>query len=138
MGETSEGKKVDEAWKARAKGESGAEDVEGPPKAEGGRPATGPAEGESSDERGSRPPLPEPSLKTFVSGVAGQVLINLGLFVNPATEKREKDLEQAKYSIDLLQILKDKMRGNLTDEEEKLMNTMLYDLRMRYVSTVQP
>jgi hypothetical protein len=61
------------------------------------------------------------------------VLINLGLFDNPLTGKRQTDLEQAKYSIDLLQILKDKMKSNLTDEEEKLMNAILYDLRMRYV-----
>ena len=43
------------------------------------------------------------------------------------------DLEQAKYSIDLLHILNDKMQGNLTDEEEKLMSAILYDIRMRYV-----
>lgn len=89
---------------------------------------------EDSDDRAeSRPPLPPPSLKTFVSGMAGQVLISLGLFENPMTGKREQNLEQAKYSIDLLQILNDKMKGNLTDEEEKLLATMLYDLRMRYV-----
>jgi hypothetical protein len=89
---------------------------------------------ESAEPEGrERPPLPEPSIKTFVSGLAGQVLINMGLFANPATGKTEKNLEMAKYSIDLLQILSDKMRGNLTDEEEKLMNTILYDLRMRYV-----
>jgi hypothetical protein len=83
--------------------------------------------------KSGRAPLPEPSLKTFVSGLAGQVLINLGLFDNPLTGKRQVDLEQAKYSIDLLQILRDKMQGNLTDEEEKLMSAILYDLRMRYV-----
>lgn len=80
-----------------------------------------------------RSPLPEPSLKTFVSGMAGQVLINLGLFENPATNKKEFNPEQAKYSIDLLQILYDKMQGNLTEEEDQLMKSMLYDLRMRYV-----
>jgi hypothetical protein len=80
-----------------------------------------------------QPPLPEPSLKTFVSGLAGQVLINLGLFDNPATGTKEVSLEHAKYSIDLLQILYDKMKGNLTEEEDQLMRTMLYDLRMRYV-----
>ena len=85
------------------------------------------------DPKPERAPLPEPSLKTFVSGLAGQVLINLGLFDNPLTGKRQVDLEQAKYSIDLLQILQDKMRGNLTDEEAKLMSAILYDLRMRYV-----
>ena len=77
--------------------------------------------------------LPEPSLKTFVSGMAGQTLISMGLFENPATGKKEVNLQQAKYSIDLLQILYDKMRGNLTDEEDKIIKSMLYDLRMRYV-----
>ena len=88
-------------------------------------------------DRSERPPLPEPSLKTFVSGLAGQVLINLGLFENPMTGRKEANLEQAKYSIDLLQILQDKMRGNLTDEEEKLMSTILYDLRTRYVEAAR-
>ncbi len=93
----------------------------------------GASEGAAGEARAARPPLPEASLKTFVSGLAGQVLINLGLFENPVTHKREADIEQAKYSIDLLQLLKDKMKGNLTDEEEKLMSTILYDLRMRYI-----
>ena len=92
-----------------------------------------PPRGEAIGQTESRPPLPEPSLKTFISGLAGQVLINLGLYKNPSTGRVGKDIEQAKYSIDLLQILKDKMRGNLTEEEEKLINTILYDLRMRYV-----
>jgi hypothetical protein len=86
-----------------------------------------------NEKKPERPPLPEPSLKTFVSGLAGQVLINLGLFENPVTGKRQVDIEQAKYSIDLLQILQDKMKGNLTDEEAKLISAILYDLRMRYV-----
>ncbi len=88
---------------------------------------------ENAEEPAGRPPLPAASLKTFISGLAGQVLINLGLFDNPATGRKEMNLEAAKYSIDLLQILHDKMKGNLTEEEEKLMNVMLYDLRTRYV-----
>ena len=82
---------------------------------------------------GPRPPLPAPSLKTFVSALAGQVLINLGLFENPATGRKEADLPEAKYTIDLLQILQDKMQGNLTAEEEKLMRSILINLRKRYV-----
>jgi len=88
---------------------------------------------QGTGSRPERPSLPEPSLKTFISGLAGQVLINLGLHQNPVTGKIQKDLDQAKYSIDLLQILKDKMQGNLTQEEEKFINAVLYDLRMRYV-----
>lgn len=107
-------KEVDESWKAQVEAEKQ-------------------SQGKPSDAQEPRPPLPQPSLKTFVSGLAGQVLIDLGLFENPATGKKQKNLEQAKYSIDLLEILKDKMKGNLTDEEEKLIGTILYDLRMRYV-----
>ena len=108
-------KTVDESWKKQAQKE---------------KAKSKPSDAGAPSER---PPLPEPSLKTFVSGLAGQVLINLGMFPNPATGKTERDLEQAKYSIDLLEILKDKMRGNLDDEERKLIDTILYDLRMRYV-----
>lgn len=104
--------------------------ADGSPKAETDKE---PPSGEAAGQAESRPPLPEPSLKTFISGLAGQVCINLGLCENPATGQVVKDMEQAKYSIDLLQILKDKMRGNLTEEEEKLINAILYDLRMRYV-----
>ena len=75
----------------------------------------------------------QPSLRSFVSGVAGQVIISLGLVKNPATGRVERSLPQAKYSIDLLQILHDKMKGNLTDEEEQFFGAVLYDLRMRYV-----
>lgn len=90
-------------------------------------------EAESADDEAQRPSLPPPSLKTFISGLAGQVLINLGLFEDPNTRRKECNLEAAKYSIDLLQILHDKMKGNLTEEEEKLITVILYDLRMRYV-----
>ena len=129
MGKDPEEKKVDETWKAQAQQEK---QGDSPAEQQAGKPAEAP-ETSADEQQAARPPLPEPSLKTFVSGLAGQVLINLGLFPNPATGKPEKDLEQAKYSIDLLDILKGKMHGNLTDEEQKLIDTMLYDLRMRYV-----
>ena len=108
-------KNVDESRKARVKQEPQTEETN------------------AGEADGTRPPLPEPSLKTFLSGIAGQVLINLGLFENPTTGQRVRDLEQAKYSIDLIAILQDKTRGNLTDEEDKLFKTIVYDLRMRYV-----
>jgi len=45
----------------------------------------------------------------------------------------ERNLEAAKQTIDILGILKDKTRGNLSDEEERLLESLLYELRMRYV-----
>ena len=87
---------------------------------------------EAAAER-DRPPLPVASFTTFLQGLAGQCLIALGVLPNPATGEKGADLEQAKYSIDLMQIIEEKTKGNLTDEEQKLLGGLLYDLRMRYV-----
>lgn len=86
----------------------------------------------SRPSAGAQRPAP-PDFRTFVSGVAGQALIHLGLLENPATGKRERDLDQAKYTIDLLQVLKDKTKGNLTEEEASTLDAALYDLRLRFV-----
>ena len=57
----------------------------------------------------------------------------LGLAPHPMTGKVEKNLIQAKYNIDLLSTLEAKTQGNLTPEEAKLLQAILYDLRMRFV-----
>jgi len=80
-----------------------------------------------------RPPVPEASFAVLISSFATQVYIFLGEIDNPMTGKRERDLNQAKFTIDLLEILRDKTKGNLTEEETKLIDGMLFDIRMRYV-----
>ena len=107
-----------------------AEDKEGP--AEGPAPQPG-EEKPEREELHRAGPLPQPDFRMFLSGLAGQAAIHLGLIENPATGKREQDLQQAKYTIDLLQVIKDKTKGNLDPEEEKALDGILYDLRMRYV-----
>jgi hypothetical protein len=57
----------------------------------------------------------------------------LGDFPNPTSQKREKDLPAAKHFIDLLSILQAKTKGNLTGDEERLLQQLLFDLRLRYV-----
>jgi hypothetical protein len=52
---------------------------------------------------------------------------------NPLTKKKEKNLAMAKLTIDILGILKDKTKGNLECEEEKLLEELIYDLKMNYV-----
>ena len=52
---------------------------------------------------------------------------------NPETGRLEKDLPSARQNLDLLAMLREKTRGNLTAEEEKLVDNLLSDLRMRYV-----
>ncbi len=57
----------------------------------------------------------------------------LGKTANPMTGKAESNLEQAKYSIDVLIMLKEKTKGNLTDEEKKVMEEIIANLQLNYV-----
>ncbi len=77
--------------------------------------------------------IPEASFSLFVSSLVTQALISLGEVENPFLKTKEQNLDQAKFTIDTLQIIKDKTSGNLTDDETKLLETGLYDLRMGYV-----
>ncbi len=77
--------------------------------------------------------IPEASFNLFISSLATQTLINLGEMASPFNKKKELDLDQAKFTLDTLQIIKDKTEGNLADDETKYLDTLLYDLRMRYV-----
>ena len=61
----------------------------------------------------------------------------LGKTASPLTGKIERNLEQAKFSIDMLEMLQRKCRGNMTDEEGKLLDGALYQLRMNYVDEVR-
>ncbi|MCK4248500.1 MAG: DUF1844 domain-containing protein [Candidatus Omnitrophica bacterium] len=70
----------------------------------------------------------------FISGMGMQALMHLGELENPLTQKKEKDIVQTKYIIDILGLLQEKTKNNLSDQEEKLLEGLLYDLRMKYVS----
>lgn len=70
---------------------------------------------------------------TFVVSIGTSALVGLGLADNPETGGRVVDLELAKQNIDILAMLCQKTQGNLDASEEKLLRTMLYDLRMAYV-----
>jgi hypothetical protein len=74
------------------------------------------------------------SFAQLLSRFSYEASIGLGLVPNPLTEKVEVNLIQAKHVIDILEMLRTKTEGNRTDEETKLLMTVLYDLRMQYVS----
>jgi hypothetical protein len=73
------------------------------------------------------------AFSTFIIGLASTALIHLGDTVNPETGRTERNLELARQSMDLLSMLREKTRGNLTEDEEKLFSTLLTDLRLRFV-----
>ena len=67
----------------------------------------------------------------------GMALQNLGKVMNPVTNQIERNLEQAKNMIDILGMLDEKTKGNLNDNEEKLMEHVLFELRMNYVDELK-
>jgi hypothetical protein len=82
------------------------------------------------------PPLPEVTFSAFVYSLSTSALVHLGEIPEPITDKMDKNLPLAKQTIDILGILQEKTKGNLTQEEENLLNNFLYDLRMRYVKAM--
>lgn len=78
-------------------------------------------------------PLPQVTFSTFVFSLSSSALVHLGEMQDPETEKVEVDLPMAKQIIDTMGMLQEKTRGNLDAQEDKLLKTVLYDLRLRYV-----
>ena len=78
------------------------------------------------------PHLPSLDFSTFVLSVIGSAYVHLGDAPNPDGQS-DKNLVLARQDIDLLGLLQEKTKGNLTGEEERLLEHALYDLRMRYI-----
>ncbi len=78
-------------------------------------------------------PLPEINFSNFVFSLSTSVLIQLGEIPDPITKESNKDFSAAKQTIDILGMLQEKTKGNLTSDEESLIESILYDLRMRFV-----
>ena len=81
--------------------------------------------------------LAEINFSTFVISLSTQALMHLGEIPSPMTGKVESDFAVAQQMIDILGMLIDKSRGNLDEQEMRLMEDVLYDLRMRYVEAVK-
>jgi hypothetical protein len=106
------------------KEEKGESQIKEEPKVEGT------VEQDSSAQQG---PLPEIDFTNFTLSLSTSALIQLGEIQDPFTQKSAKNLPLAKQTIDLIGMLKEKTKGNLSPEEEKVIEYVLYDLRIRYV-----
>lgn len=96
---------------------------------------------ESADQKHDEPAessMPAIDFGMFVMSLASSVLVHLGELQHPDTHNHDKNLPLAKQTIDILGMLRDKTRGNLTQEEAQLLDNLLYDLRMKYVATKTP
>ncbi len=69
----------------------------------------------------------------LISSLHGAALMQLGKMKNPATDKLERNLEQAELTIEMLDMLKEKTKGNLTNDEEKFISTVISEVKLNYV-----
>ncbi len=85
------------------------------------------------DNSAGRPPLPPASFTLLVWSLRTQAEVQLGLLHFGEEEKPEIDLTMARHSIDLLAVLSEKTKGNLTLEEQRMLENSLTELRFRFV-----
>ena len=87
--------------------------------------------GKTPQEGPSGPPIDFPS---YILSYYTQGLVLLGEVPNPYTNKKEEDVEAARHIIDLLSMLEQKTKGNLSQEEQQLLEGVLYELRMKFMA----
>ncbi len=119
---------IDEDWKTQVEREKEALQRG----AETSVPAAEPQAAPGAQSRAQQ--LPPPSFTMLVSMLATQAMFALGQLPNPVNNQREVRLDEAKHFVDLLGILQEKTKGNLSADENKLLDDMLYDLRMAFVT----
>ena len=116
-------KKVDESWKEQA--ESVKE------KAAAAQPSM-----KSKPDAKSKPAETSKTFLSLVQSLGYQALMNLGEIPNPMTQQTELNPEGAKEAIDLLIALRDKTQGNLSDDEKKMLETLLAQLQIKFSQSI--
>jgi len=86
---------------------------------------------------GEDAPLPDIDFSTFIFSLSSSAMLHLGLMENPYTKTIDKNISLAKQTIDIISMLKDKTKGNLSEEEENLITHLLTELRLKYVTEVK-
>jgi hypothetical protein len=107
------------------------------PPASADTPPAGPASAAAAaDPARSLPPV---DFTTFVLSLGSSALMHLGEVEHPQNAGKPRlDLPLAKHTIDLLSMLQAKTKGNLTGQEDQLLESLLFDLRLRYVAAAKP
>jgi len=102
-------------------------------------PEATPGEAGAPEASADRPPLPRIDFASFALSLGTSALYHMGLVGDPETGKpvAEANLALARQTIDTLEMLEAKTRGNLDAEEAKLLESLLYELRMRFVEVGQ-
>ena len=138
-----EKKRIDDDWKRRAAEEKAkiASQLEPsrPPAAAprgaetGDAPSPEPAEDPAPTEAGE----PDPTLLRLISTIGGQAMLALGMTEDPHTGQRYLDLDLARETVDMLGVIEERTRGNLSAEEARIIGEVLHQLRVTYTQRVQ-
>ncbi|WP_419778721.1 DUF1844 domain-containing protein [Maridesulfovibrio sp.] len=78
-------------------------------------------------------PIPEVNFSSFVMSMSSSAMVHLGEVADPSTGKIDFSPVLAKQSIDVLAVIEDKIKNGMTEDEERLLCELLYNLRMKYV-----
>jgi hypothetical protein len=99
------------------------------------KPAGEPAAAAESKAPGQEaPPRPPIDFPSYLLSYYTQGLVLLGEVPNPYTNKKEEDIEAARHTIDILSMLEEKTKGNLAKDEQQLLESVLYELRMKFMA----
>lgn len=113
---------IDSDWKAQAQAEKqklSEQAAKTPPKSAGGPGGAG--------------GMPAASFETLINTMATQALFAMGAIPDPRTGQRMQHLDLARHHIDMLGVIEQKTKGNLSEEEANLISTVIYELRTRYI-----
>ena len=93
--------------------------------------------GSSRPAQESTRSLPPADFATLVLSLGSSAVMYLGQSEGPDGKRPASNLPMAKHAIDLLTVLEDKTKGNLSSEEEQILESLLLDLRLRYVEALK-
>ena len=130
---TEGGKRVDEDWKRRAQAEKEIDAQKA-----GGVP---PAAAAAAPAPGAPPrvePRPNPMFRGLIESLASQALLYMGAMRDPMTGQAHQDLQQAQTMIDMLGMIEEKTKGNLSKDEAEMLKEVLDEVRMHFVRITQP
>jgi Domain of unknown function (DUF1844) len=124
---TGEEKKIiiDEDWKSQVEAE----------KEQAAKAKPDAAANEAESPEVSDPPMPPASFELLLTTLTTEALVALGQVPHPITGKSHMQRNQAKFLIDTVEVLHEKTKGNLTDSEQQVLDSLLHQLRMVFIQT---
>jgi hypothetical protein len=118
-------KKIDESWKSSVEKEK--VHIFGQDSAEEQAPA----------EQADQEQMPQLDFSNYIASLGFQALVFMGEIPNPITNEIQKNLPQSKFLIDTLLLLREKTKGNLTEQEDRLLNGSIYELQVKFIEVLQ-